>query len=31
MKKDSGSALFWVVIVFIIAWRAVRSAKGDFS
>jgi hypothetical protein len=31
VKKDSGSAFFWVVIVFIILWRAVRAAKGEFS
>lgn len=31
MKKDSGSAFFWVVVFLIVAWRAVRSAKGDFS
>ena len=30
-RKDSGSAFFWVVIVFIILWRAVRAAKGEFS
>ena len=31
VKKDSGSAFFWVVIVLIIFWRAVRAARGEFS
>ena len=31
VRKDSGSAFFWVVIVFIIFWRAVRAARGEFS
>jgi len=30
-RKDSGSAFFWVVIVLIIFWRAVRAARGEFS
>ena len=31
VRKDSGSAFFWVVIVLIIFWRAVRAARGEFS
>ena len=31
MRKDSGSAFFWVVIALVIMWRAVRAAKGEFS
>ena len=31
VRKDSGSAFFWVVIALVILWRAVRAAKGEFS
>ena len=31
VRKDSGSAFFWVVIALVIMWRAVRAAKGEFS
>ena len=31
VRKDSGSAFFWVVIALVIMWRAVRAARGEFS
>jgi len=31
VRKDSGSAFFWVIVVLIVAWRAVRAARGEFS
>ena len=31
VRKDPGSAFFWVVIALVILWRAVRAARGEFS
>ena len=31
VRKDSGSAFFWVVIALVFLWRAVRAARGEFS
>ena len=31
VRKDPTNAFIWVVIALVIVWRAVRSAKGEFS